>query len=119
MVRGIERRDIFADTKDKQSFLQRLCSVLTATQTTCYAYALMSNHYHLLQIQPKDLSIRGQKNAASQGRALLSKWMAEGLGEPKAAIAEQLGVSRPAMTKLVRRGKEVEKELGVFLGMED
>ena len=48
MVRGIERRDIFADTKDKQSFLQRLCSVLTATQTTCYAYALMSNHCHVL-----------------------------------------------------------------------
>ena len=41
--------------------------------------------------------------------------MAEDLGEPKVAIAEQLGVSRPAMTKLVRRGNKVEKELGVFL----
>ena len=39
--------------------------------------------------------------------------MAEDLGEPKAAIAAQLGVSRPAMTKLVRRGKEVERELGL------
>ena len=48
MVRGIERRAIFADTKDKQSFLKRLGNVLTDTQTNCYAYALMSNHYHLL-----------------------------------------------------------------------
>jgi len=56
MVRGIERRNIFADTVDKQHFLQRLGTILTDTRTICYAYALMSNHFHLL-LQTGETSI--------------------------------------------------------------
>ena len=48
MVRGIERRKIFSDTKDKQLFIKRLGTVLTDTGTNCFAYALMDNHFHLL-----------------------------------------------------------------------
>ena len=48
MARGIERRVIFKDTKDHKSFIERLADVLETTQTQCYAWALMPNHFHLL-----------------------------------------------------------------------
>ena len=48
IVRGIERRDIFADDADKEHFLARLSSLLTNSATKCFAWALMSNHFHLL-----------------------------------------------------------------------
>ncbi len=48
MARGIERRDIFKDDKDRELFLGRLAIVLDETQTQCYAWALIPNHFHLL-----------------------------------------------------------------------
>ena len=48
MARGIERRNIFVDDKDRQSFLERLANILEETQTQCYAWALIPNHFHLL-----------------------------------------------------------------------
>jgi len=48
MVRGIERRKIFRDSKDKDHFVERLGNILNETSTPCYAWALLSNHVHLL-----------------------------------------------------------------------
>ncbi len=48
MARGIERREIFKDDQDRQSFLERLAVILEKTQTQCYAWALIPNHFHLL-----------------------------------------------------------------------
>ena len=48
IVRGIERRKIFRDNKDRDNFLDRLGVVLIDTQTPCFAWALMPNHLHLL-----------------------------------------------------------------------
>ena len=48
MARGIERRKIFWDDKDRSSFLERLAIILEETQTQCYAWALIPNHFHLL-----------------------------------------------------------------------
>ena len=48
MARGIERRKLFRDDKDRQSFLNRLAVILEETQTQCYAWALIPNHFHLL-----------------------------------------------------------------------
>jgi REP element-mobilizing transposase RayT len=48
MARGIERRKIFWDDQDRQSFLERLALILDETQTQCYAWALIPNHFHLL-----------------------------------------------------------------------
>ena len=43
MARGIERREIFKDDKDRELFLGRLAIVLDETQTQCYAWALIPN----------------------------------------------------------------------------
>lgn len=48
ICRGIERRPIFRDEGDREAFVLRLGSVLTATGTICYAWALLPNHVHLL-----------------------------------------------------------------------
>ncbi len=48
IFRGIERRDIFRDKKDKSNFLDCLEFILTETSTPCFAWALMNNHVHLL-----------------------------------------------------------------------
>jgi REP element-mobilizing transposase RayT len=48
IVRGIERRDIFNDDHDRQLFVTRFASLLSETGVQCYAWALLSNHFHLL-----------------------------------------------------------------------
>ena len=48
MGRGLERRFIFRQDDDKRDFLKRLEAGLAATGIDCLAWALMSNHYHLL-----------------------------------------------------------------------
>jgi len=48
ICRGIERRKIFRSDTDKDDFLDRLSRVLTETQTPCYAWAMLSNHLHVL-----------------------------------------------------------------------
>jgi len=48
MIRGIERRKIFRNEKDREDFLDRLSMLLPETETSCYAWALLSNHAHFL-----------------------------------------------------------------------
>jgi REP element-mobilizing transposase RayT len=48
MVRGIERRDIFRDDEDRESFVRRFSRLLVQTGTECLAWALLRNHVHLL-----------------------------------------------------------------------
>jgi len=48
IVRGIERRDIFNDDHDRQLFFDRFARLLSETGVRCYAWALLSNHFHLL-----------------------------------------------------------------------
>ena len=48
IIRGIERKKIFRDDKDRHNFIARLEELLPATNTACYAWALLSNHAHFL-----------------------------------------------------------------------
>jgi len=48
MIRGIERRKIFRNEKDCEDFIRRLEILCPSTQTSCYAWAFMSNHAHFL-----------------------------------------------------------------------
>jgi REP element-mobilizing transposase RayT len=48
IIRGIERRPIFKDNKDRDNLLNRLSILLPRTKTLCYAWALMPNHAHFL-----------------------------------------------------------------------
>ena len=48
IIRGIERRKIFRDSRDRNNFLERVGKLVPETNTACYAWALMSNHAHFL-----------------------------------------------------------------------
>jgi REP element-mobilizing transposase RayT len=48
IIRGIERKRIFRDNKDRDDFLERLGNIISETSTPCYAWALIPNHVHLL-----------------------------------------------------------------------
>ncbi|MDP8258928.1 MAG: transposase [Candidatus Aadella gelida] len=50
--RGIERKHIFLDDKDKKRFLTYLESANTAYQAVLHSYVLMDNHYHLILETP-------------------------------------------------------------------
>jgi putative transposase len=48
VIRGIERKGIFVDDKDREDFLERLSGLLEENATPCYGWALMTNHVHVL-----------------------------------------------------------------------
>jgi len=48
MIRGIERRKIFNDDKDRENLIERLSILLPKTKTQCYAWSFLSNHAHFL-----------------------------------------------------------------------
>ena len=57
MIRGIERRKIFNDNKDRENLIERLSDLLPETKTECYAWAFMPNHAHfLLRSGPKGIA---------------------------------------------------------------
>ncbi len=65
IARGIGRRNIFDDDRDRNDFLERLGTALTETGTACFAWALIPNHFHLL--------VRtGQTHVATVMRRLLT-----------------------------------------------
>jgi putative transposase len=48
MVRGISKTDMFGDDQDRTRFLERLGVTVMEGQCTVYAWALMTNHVHIL-----------------------------------------------------------------------
>ncbi len=46
--RGINRQAIFSEKADYKDFLYRLGEILSESNTSCYAWALIPNHFHLL-----------------------------------------------------------------------
>jgi len=48
IVRGIDKKTIFESDADRDNFLERLKNILTYSDTSCFAWALIPNHFHLL-----------------------------------------------------------------------
>jgi putative transposase len=48
ICRGIERGQIFLDDADRDHFVGRLATVLSEASTSCFAWILIPNHFHLL-----------------------------------------------------------------------
>jgi REP element-mobilizing transposase RayT len=56
IIRGIEKRSIFRGAADKDWFVQRLGALVQGSNTGCYAWALMTNHVHVL-LRTGDMSL--------------------------------------------------------------
>lgn len=48
IVRGIEKKPIFVNNRDRKDFFERCSELLPGTKISCYAWAFMSNHVHML-----------------------------------------------------------------------
>jgi len=48
IVRGIEKRRILNNVADRKNFVKRLGKLSAETKTNIYAWALMTNHAHML-----------------------------------------------------------------------
>ncbi len=48
IARGIERRPIFLTVADRRDFFERCGKLFPDSKTSCYAWAFLSNHVHLL-----------------------------------------------------------------------
>lgn len=48
IIRGIEKRPIVDDEKDRENFVNRLGDLSAETETKIYAWSLLTNHAHLL-----------------------------------------------------------------------
>ncbi|OPY71253.1 MAG: Transposase IS200 like protein [Syntrophorhabdus sp. PtaU1.Bin050] len=48
IIRGIEKRSIFTSITDRLDFVKRCARLFPESTTACYAWALLSNHAHLL-----------------------------------------------------------------------
>ena len=91
MVRGIERGEVFQSDADWNHFLERLGEVLKDTQTLCYAWALIPNHFHLfLRTGPVPIS------------TVMRPWQnTEGV---PGMFGENLGAARQAYRAFVEKG---------------
>jgi putative transposase len=48
IARGIARKKVFDDNADTDFFLERLGMIVQESQTQCFAWAMIPNHFHLL-----------------------------------------------------------------------
>jgi len=48
IVRGIERRNIVDDNKDREVFVEAMGHLAVDTKTVIYAWAVLNNHGHIL-----------------------------------------------------------------------
>jgi REP element-mobilizing transposase RayT len=69
MVRGIEKRRIVNDVADRKNFVVRLGELAVGTKTTIYAWALMTNHAHIL-LRSSELGLSGFMRKLLTGYAI-------------------------------------------------
>jgi putative transposase len=90
MCRGIERRRIFRDNQDRRDFVDRLSGVLKETSTTCLAWCLMDNHFHLL-LKTGHCPIAGVMRRVLTGYAVTFNRRHKRSGQAKGTISSEEG----------------------------
>ena len=59
--RGDRREPIYEDDEDRQAVLATLAEVVRRFNWSCYAYCLMTNHYHLVVGTPEGNLAKGMR----------------------------------------------------------
>jgi len=69
IVRGIEKRRIVDDVADRKNFVKRLGELSAETKTNIYAWALMTNHAHML-LRSSEIGLSGFMRRLLTGYAI-------------------------------------------------
>ncbi len=88
MVRGIGRRRIVNDVADHKNFVERLGELAVDTKTAIYAWALLTNHAHIL-LRSSEIGLSGFMRRLLTGYAIFYKRI---IKEAEAKIKYQLPV---------------------------
>jgi len=94
IARGIERKKIFTDGVDRDNFLNRLGNILTQTQTACFSWALIPNHFHFgrvaesLDLKPEQVLTVGKYKKTVAARSLLCFWAKSELGISQSELGQ-------------------------------
>ena len=135
MIRGIERRKIFRDNKDREDFLDRLCILgdsdfvdsvlLQASEKYERRYELKRLGYDLKRIARRVAEIyaieegevfsRGRQQHKVKARSLLCYWAVRELGISLTNLAEHLEMSVPWIGFAVERGETIVKDKNYHL----
>jgi len=52
IIRGIERGRKFSNNRDRDNFIELLADIVTEPKTSCFDWALIPNHAHILLQTP-------------------------------------------------------------------
>ena len=69
IVRGIEKRRIVNDVADRKNFVTRLGKLSAETKTNIYAWALLTNHAHML-LRSSEIGLSGFMRRLLTGYAI-------------------------------------------------
>ena len=107
IIRGIERRKIFRNNKDRNDMMDRLSDLLPATNTICYKYCghsvLMGKRQCPWQDKRYVLSSFGK--SLSSGRVNYYAYVKDG----KAELERRLSMTQPGVEDAVQRGEHIVK----------
>ena len=95
IIRGIERRSIFADARDYQNFLKRLGNILT-----------------------DEIKSQSRRRAVAYSRVIISIVAIEQMGFSGVDVAKTLNITPSAVSKLVLRARKdpaIKDEINVVL----
>ncbi len=71
MIRGIERRKIFRNKKDREDFLDRLSKLLPKTETLCHALAVRELGISLTELAKRlGISVAGVGYSVERGEII-------------------------------------------------
>jgi len=109
MVRGIEKRRIVNDVVDRKNFVKRLGELSAGTNTSIYAWALMTNHEHIL-LRSSEIGLSGFMRRFLTGYAISynrrhRRWGHLFLSEALAPLAG----GKTAYNQIMQKGKCVKK----------
>ena len=69
ILRGINKRRIVDDVADRKNFVTRMAELASGTKTTIYAWALMTNHAHIL-LRSAEIGLSGYMRRLLTGYAV-------------------------------------------------
>jgi hypothetical protein len=100
------------DDNDKFIFLERLSKLLISAGTDCFAWLLLSNHFHLLlRCNSTKLSVLMcygvKRKELSAARAGLCYIAVVKMGMNGALLSRVLNISRAGVTLAARRGEKI------------
>ena len=130
ICRGIEQAGIFRDDADRESFVERLGRMLSETNTPCYAWAFIPNHFHLLlktgrvsittvmRKHYRDFVEKGVlmgRRSDLTGGGLIRSVGDQRTGNERCDVAQKLKVCNSVVSRSVVRGEKIVADMKLKL----